>query len=253
VGSRYSIPYSVFSTGVGFRNDLVPEADQPANLDNPYDIFWNPEFKGKISVYDDWGTTMSMAMLRDGFTDINNAGQEEIDAARDALIDMVDKTNAAFTINGTYEDLPKGIFSATEAWSGDMTSAPYYGKENAAATAPLLSFWYPEDKRGLIYWDNIVILKRGSNPVLAHTFLNYMMESDVAFKNMGWVGYQHPQNDMVPSYFKDRSNKWSWIVYPNLINTIAEPGDIDKGYIFVEQPPEVDAMWKAAWDQVQAG
>lgn len=253
VGSRYSVPYSVFTTGIGFRNDLVAKKDQPDNLDNPWDIFWNPKLDGRISVYDDWGTTLSMAMLRNGFTDVNNAGQAELDAARDALLEMVEATNAAFTINGTYEDLPKGIFHATEAWSGDMTSAPYYGKENAAATAPLLSYWFPEDKRGLIYWDNMVLLERGKNPVLAHTFLNYLMDPDVAFKNMGWVGYQHPQNDMVPAYFEDRGNKWSWIVYPNLVNTVAEPGDIDKGIVFLEQSPEVDSMWKDAWNEVVAG
>lgn len=251
-GSHYSVPYTVWTMGIGYRNDLIAEADQPPNLENPWDVFWNPKYKGKIGLYDDMGSTMGIAMARNGFTDVNNATQADVDEAVTALLEANDVTNPGYGINITYEDLPKGIFAATTAWSGDMTSAPYYGKESAAVTAPLLSYWY-EGNNGFGGSDTMVILKDARNPVLAHLFLNYMLDEDVAFKNMGWVGYQHPQKSMIPEYFKDRSNKWSWIVYPNLLNTIATPKDYDKSILFYDWPPEMNDMWDKGWEIVKAG
>lgn len=252
VGSHYSVPYTLFTTGIGYRNDLVAAADQPEKLERPWDLLWNPKYKGKLGMYDDWGTTMGVAMFRNGFTDINNAGQAEVDAAVAALLDAIEKTDTAFGINITYEDLPKGVFVATTAWSGDMTSAPYYGKESPPNTAPLLSYWY-DPTIGYAGSDCMVILKQAQNPVLAHQFLNYMMDEDVAFKNMGWVGYQHPQNAIVPDYFRDRSNKWSWIVYPNLLNTIATPKEYDAATIFYDWPAAQSAMWAKGWEVVMSG
>ena len=39
VGSRYTVPYTVFSTGIGWRNDFLPDYD-PSKLANPYESFW---------------------------------------------------------------------------------------------------------------------------------------------------------------------------------------------------------------------
>ncbi|MCJ7832377.1 MAG: spermidine/putrescine ABC transporter substrate-binding protein, partial [Actinobacteria bacterium] len=191
-GSRYSVPYALYSTGVGFRNDLVAEEDQPQNLDNPFDLLWNAKYKGKIGLYDDWGFTMAVAMARNGFTDINNATQEVIDETVDSLLEANATVNPGYGINVTYEDLPKGAFVATTAWSGDMIAAPYYGKDSAAATAPLLTY-YDKGNKGLAGSDTMVVLSTSQSPVLAHLFLNHMLDEEEAFKNMGWVGYQHPQ------------------------------------------------------------
>lgn len=252
-GSRYSIPYTIYSTGVGFRNDLVDKADQPGSIDNPYDLLWNPKYSGKIGLYDDWGFTMAIAMVRsDPTVDINTAGQPEIDAAVASLLEANKATNPAYGINITYEDLPKGSLVATSAWSGDMIAAPYYGKENAAATAPLLTYW-TEGVQGLCGSDTYVILKDAANPVLAHEFINYMLDEDVSMKNFGWVGYQSPYVSQTREYFKDRSNKWSWIVYPNLLDTVVTPEQFDSAQIFYEWPAEQGQMWTDGWAIVQTG
>ena len=43
---RYSVPYSVYTTGIGWRTDMVP--DDIAALDNPYDALWDPAVRGKV-------------------------------------------------------------------------------------------------------------------------------------------------------------------------------------------------------------
>lgn len=52
---RYSVPYTIYTTGIGWRTDQVP-ADIGA-LGNPYDAFWDRTYKGKTAVLDDWHTT----------------------------------------------------------------------------------------------------------------------------------------------------------------------------------------------------
>src|SRR5262249_37744177 len=53
VGSRYTVPYTVFSTGIGWRNDFLPDYD-PSKLANPYDSFWGmEEISGRVGMLDD--------------------------------------------------------------------------------------------------------------------------------------------------------------------------------------------------------
>ena len=257
VGQRYTVPYAVYTTGIGWRNDLVDEKDWPSTREadgrNPYDALWESKYKGKVGVYDDYREAIGMALLRNGGTDINTADSAELGEAKTALIDMIDKVNVGLSINGAYEELPKGVFEIHQAWSGDIIAAPYYGKANAGHTAPLLSYWWPKDKKGVVGNDCIAILKTSKNPVLAHLFLNYMLDFDNAMKNFSWVGYQMPQNDAPPEAFGDPGFRWNWIVYPNLINTIVKKEDFDKGYILLELPPDVDSKWHDNWEEFTSG
>jgi spermidine/putrescine transport system substrate-binding protein len=258
VGGVYTVPYSVYTTGIAWRNDLIDEKDDPWHIDNPYDVLWNPKYDGKIGIYDEARDAIAMALQKLGFTDINTGNAEEINQAKDALMQMTQNVNAALTINGVYEELPKGTFYAHQAWSGDVVAAPWYGRGSYDETAALLSYWWPKDAQGVIGADLMSILKTAKNPVLAHTFINYMMDFEVAMKNMSWNGYQPPQNQAPPEAFADPNYEWpgedwSGNCPPNLANTIATFEDMEKGRWYVELEPEVEEIWIQAWDEFLAG
>ena len=257
IGQVYSVPYTVYSTGIAWRNDLVDPKDDPWHISNPYDIIWNPKYKGKIGIYDDCREATGMVLLRNGVTDVNTSNVADLNAATDSLLELVDKVNVALTVNGVYEDLPKGIFDVHQAWSGDLLAAPYYGKENASQTAPLLSYWWPKDEKGVIGNDLMSIPKASKNPVLAHTFINYLLDFDVSMLNMSWNGYQPPQNDAPPEAFTDPNFKWQWNVVPTPNNTllpaIVQFKDLEVGYWLWELNPDVNAIWLDNWEQIQAG
>ena len=253
VGSQYTVPYTVYRTGLAWRNDLVAEKDWPTNLENPYDALWNAKYKGKVGIYDDYREALVLSLLRNGVTDVNTGDETQLAAAKDALLELSQMTDVAMTINGAYEDLPKGIFSLHQAWSGDIIASPWYGKGSFKETAPLMSYWWPEDGKGVIGSDTMTVLKNAQNPVLAHQFLNYMLSFDSAMKNMSWVGYQPPQNEAPPEIFNDPDFKWSWVVPANLNNCVAQKTDWDTGYVECELDPAVDAIWHSNWDQVTAG
>ena len=47
---KYSVPYTIFSTGIGYRADRV----DPAEVDERgWDMIWNADYKGEISILDD--------------------------------------------------------------------------------------------------------------------------------------------------------------------------------------------------------
>jgi spermidine/putrescine transport system substrate-binding protein len=83
-GSRYTTPYVTYSTGIGWRTDEV-SADI-AGMDNPWEIFWDPEYKGITGLYDEYRDALCAGMYRSGITDINGARPSYLDKAGDNLL-----------------------------------------------------------------------------------------------------------------------------------------------------------------------
>ena len=75
-GWQYSVPYTIYTTGIGWRTDQVP-ADIGA-LANPYESLWDPQYKGKTAVIDDFHTAMAMVLLKQGITDVNTSSEADL-------------------------------------------------------------------------------------------------------------------------------------------------------------------------------
>ena len=94
------------------------------------------------------------------------------------------------------------------------------------------------------------IPKNAKNPVLAHLFLNYMMDEFNALKNWSWLGYQVPFNVVDPETIFEESYPglegwfvWEYEAPPgqhwdNLKPTIVTEEDVD--------PPDQEARDRAA-------
>jgi spermidine/putrescine transport system substrate-binding protein len=246
-GSRYTVPYTVYTTGIAWRTDMVD--DDIAALENPYDIFWDPRYEGKVGIYDSYRDAMDMVLLRNGITDINTDDPKHIELVRKDLVDMADKTSVRTTINGAYAKLPEGDFAIHQSWSGDIVAAPYYFPQaNYGDPKGLLRFWWPEDGKGEIGNDTIAIPKTAKNPVLAHLFLDFLLDSQNAIDNFSWVGYQPPMKAVDP----DKLIRQQYVV-PNLKEAIVRKEFFDSGYKALTLPPEVDALWQDAWSDFKSG
>jgi spermidine/putrescine transport system substrate-binding protein len=53
-GSRYTVPYVTYTTGIGWRIDLADSADIEGQA-NPWDVFWNEKYSGVIGMLDSSG------------------------------------------------------------------------------------------------------------------------------------------------------------------------------------------------------
>ena len=80
----------------------------------------------------------------------------------------------------------------SQMWSGDIINAQSYLPEGTSTD--ILQYWFPPDGKGLVDNDLMVVLRSGKNPVLAHLFINHMLDPEVAMQNFSAIGYQPPQN-----------------------------------------------------------
>jgi spermidine/putrescine transport system substrate-binding protein len=247
-GSRYTVPYTVYLTGIGWRTDMV-SADIAA-MDNPWEAFWDPEYKGIAGLYDDYRETIGVGMYRNGITDINGDKTGDLEAARKSLVELTDLVNIRYTIDGAYAKLPEGVFGIHHAWSGDMVNAPYYMPKGGDPSV-LRYVWPPKAQGGAggyVSNDSLAVLKDAEHPVLAHMFLNYLLDDKVSIKNFSWNAYQPPLKSLDPDTLVSDGT-----IRENLASTVIEQADFEVGQTPQQLTPEQDERWLEAWSRVQQG
>ncbi len=241
--AHYSVPYSVYTTGIGWRDDQVT-ADIAA-MDNPYDALWDPSYRGKVAVIDDWHTAMAMVALRSGITDVNSPESADLDTIQQGLTDLAQAVKPKVTVS-MYNDLPSGQLGISQMWSGDVVNAQYYLPKGTSVD--VLRYWFPEDGKGLVDNDLMMVLTGGKNPVLAHLFLDHVLDEKNALKNFGYIGYQPPQNAIdTDSLVADG------YLPENLATAGVQQEWFDVAYRLLEMPVDVDAEWHRVWQQFKAG
>ena len=233
VGQRYSVPYTVYSTGIGWRRDLVRDADAPEYLANPYDAYWNERYRGAVGIYDDYREAVAMALLRRG-EDPNTDEEPAIARAVDDLVALAQAVDVEVSAEGAYHELQTGEYAFQQSWSGDLLSAKRFGAV-AADDAGLVAYTWP--RGGIVGCDLTAICARGRNPVLAHAFLDHLMDVDVAMRNFRWNGYQPPVGDDLPT------------VPGYLSEAILHPDDLTEGRFLRPLGPEADARWRVGWQR----
>ncbi len=240
---RFTVPYTVYTTGLGWHAGRVP--DDIGSLANPYDSLWDPKYKNKTAVIDDWHTAMALPLLRAGKSDVNTSDPDDLAMIGEQLTAMVAATSPKVTIT-MYSDLPAGQIGLAQMWSGDIINAQSYLPEG---TGPeVLRYWFPADGKGLVDNDLMVILKGGRNPVLSHLFLNHMLEPEMAKLNFTQIGYQPPQNSINPD-----SLVADGFIPENLRPAIVKPEYFDVGYRLLELDAANDAAWHNVWRAFKAG
>jgi spermidine/putrescine transport system substrate-binding protein len=247
VGSRYTTPYVLYETGIAWRADMVE--DDIAAMDNPWEVFWNPDYKGVVGLYDDYRETIGVGMYRSGVTDINSARRADISAARDNLIELSDLVNVRYTIDGTYVGIPEEKFAIHHSWSGDIVNARFYFPKGGDPSV-LRYVWPPNGNfnGGYISNDAMAVLANAEHPVLAHHFMNFLLDEKNAIKNFSWLGYQPPLKSLDPDSLVAKD-----LVPEVLKSAVIRQEDFGRGQAPVQLTPQEDAAWLQAWSQVQSG
>lgn len=264
-GSQYTIPYTIYHTGIGWRTDLVPvEYDEIAAMANPYDIFWDSTYRGITGIYDDYREAMALAIFHNegADVDINTSDPAIIDRAKEALIELNSLVDVRLTIDGAYAGIPEGKFGLHQAWSGDMLATPWYASDPKAESGFFRYYWPARDGYGgWIGNDTYSIPRNAKNPVLAHMFLNFMMDNDHAMKNFSWVGYQPPLSAVEPEtlFTEGWPGLEGWFAWEykghwdNLQPGIVTQEDFDIGQRATGLPIEVDTLYQNAFAEFKSG
>ncbi len=240
---RYTVPYSVYTSGIAWRIDL---ADEDVSIrGNPWDVLWDTQYRGKVSVLDDYRETPQMVLLRHRATDVNTGDPAMLRIVADDLAALNKATRPKTSVNA-YSEMPDGRFAVSHTWSGDAVNMPFYLPKDV--DPGILRYWFPPDGKGLVNNDLMVVLRTGKNPVLSHLFLDFMLDADIALGNFGFTGYQVPQVSLTPANLVKQE-----YVPPNLESAVVLPEYFGTGYRNLELPPAVDAEWAAIWQKFKAG
>ena len=121
VGSQFSLPYSVWNTGIFWRNDKL--SIDPATMTNPYDVFWNNPPKGKTHLLANAQDVLALAMFHDGLTDVNVTDPAVITKAKDEIAQVVAAAGGVTYDHVDYTDVPAGDAWLHQSWSGNVSDA----------------------------------------------------------------------------------------------------------------------------------
>jgi spermidine/putrescine transport system substrate-binding protein len=245
VGSRYTVPYTIYTTGIGWRADMLPGFN-PAKLANPWSALWvqGPKIAGKVGLLDDQHEGLTMGLLHNGVTDVYTGNPAYLTAAKNSLIQLVNQANLKFDTN-EFQHLADGSSWLHQAWSGDMASTPAYASKGTPASA--FRYWWPTNGKGPIDNDTFAILRGAKNPVLAHLFLNHVLDVEQAFTNFTYLYYQQPLNAITPQAVVKRG-----LVVPNLRNTLIHESQFKNGLVQGPLSAPAEILWENAWAAVKS-
>ena len=237
-GWRYTVPYTIYTTGISWRKDLVKE--NPYTMANPWrDMFMQPKYRGKIAILDDYREAISLGLMMNGIYDLNTTDRNQIDLSRQTLQQLTGLVDLHID-NNDYTEVPDGQTWIHHAWSGDMAAAASYMPKGVPVE--VVGYWFPRDGKGPIANDTNTVLRSASNPVLAHLFINNLMDEKVALKNISYNGYMQPVTAITPELLVKEQ-----ILPPSMISTAVVPSDFRHGLGELQLPVDADALWQQAW------
>ena len=242
-GAKYSVPYTLFTTGIGYRADRVDAAEV---AERGWDMIWNGDYKGEISILDDSRESLFLAMMRSGNYDSNTTDRSVIEKAGADLAELIDLVNIKINIEG-YKDIPEGATTIAHTWNADLIGGALNFLPDG--TGPeVLGYWYPADNIGPLGNDCMCVMANAQSPVLAHLYLDYLMDLQVAELNFTWNAYLPALKGLDADYLIGKG-----YVPENLRNAVLTTEQIDKGLRYLPLAPDDELIWDDVWSKFTAG
>jgi len=240
---QYTVPYTIYTTGISWRKDHL--SDSPASWPNGYAFPWQSKYAGKVAILDDYRESTSLALLKSGIYDLNTTDPAQLAQAQHALQDLVRITNVHID-NNDYTEVPSGQMWIHHAWSGDMAAAASYMPKGVPVD--VVGYWFPQDGKGPTANDTNAILRGAQNPVLAHLFLNYLLDLPNVLTNISFNGYMQPIYGVTQQRLVHEG-----ILPKSLISTVVLEENLKHGLWELQLPVEADLAWQQAWQVVSLG
>ncbi len=244
-GSMFTVPYTIFSTGIGYRADRIDAATVEAK---GWDLLWDPKYKGQVEIIDDYREGLALAMLHKGLNDVkdlNTSDKAVLEQAGKDLASLVGLVNVKVTIDG-YKDIPEGTVTVAQCWNADMLTATGYLPSGVDAS--VIGYWYPKDDIGVVNSDCMGVMANATNPVLAHLYLDFMLDKANAELNFQTNYYLPAVKGLDADYLISKG-----YVPENLRNAVLSADQQKKGVPFLTLPEATDTLWQDTWSKFTAG
>ncbi len=243
-GWRYTVPYTIYTTGISWRKDLVHE--NPYAMRNPWAMLWQPKYKGKIAILDDYREGISLGLMKNGIYNLNTTDPRQIALSRHALEQLTSLVNVRID-NNDYTEVPTGETWIHHAWSGDMAAAAAYmpkGTPGGRASAT----GSPRTARAR--WPTTP-----TRCCAARTTRCSRTCSSTTWQNLPNVAGEHQLQRLHAA--ADRGHTAApgqeKMLPKSLISTAVLPADFRRGVGEFQLPVDADALWQQAWLVVSNG
>jgi spermidine/putrescine transport system substrate-binding protein len=249
-GSRYTVPYVVWGDGIGWRNDVIKE--DIAAMDVPWDIFWHSQpYRGLVGLLDDKRDALSMPMQRDAMRtgvrpDLNTEDAALVSKAGADLEQLNGICNIKVTITD-YQTLAEKKTVLHHSWSGDVIGAAVFYMPKGVKP-DVLSYWGPK-QNGVVQNDFLCIGRAAKNPVLAHRFLDFMLDETNAYNNfVNFTGYTPPQKAIDAEALIKQG-----LIPKSLSRAVIRPDEFAANQELLQLSIEGERLYDQAWSKFKAG
>ena len=186
--NRYSVPYFWGTTGIAYRKSKVGNVDS-------WGALWDARYRGRILMLDDARETFGAALKRNGLS-VNTTDPGPLGVAQRALIAQRPLVRAYNSSN--FEDV---------LLSGDVWLAQGWNGQFARAIAQDADIRYVIPREGsFLFLDSLAIPRGAPHPELAHAFLDFVMEAEVAAEICRTMQYSSPNRAalaLLPAAIRD--------------------------------------------------
>lgn len=222
---EFSVPYMAATTCLCY---LATKVKDPVES---WTMLDRADLKGRITLLDDMREVLGAALKLLGHS-INTTHPAELAAARDVAIRWK-KNIAKFESEQYKTGIASGEFYLVQGYAGDLMQASQENED--------MKIFVPKEG-SVSSCDDLCIPKAAKEADLAHAFINYVTDPEVAAENMESLGYRAPNSSAYRMLTEDF--RGSPVLFPpdelfQRCETIADLGD--------KLP-----VWTAEWDKVKS-
>jgi len=194
---EYSVPYMWGTMGILYNKKLVKEDVKS------WKILWDEKYAKNVFMLDTERDTLGITLKMLGYS-LNSGNEEELNAAKDALIKQKPIV-LAYCGDEVKDKMINEEAALSVVWSGD---AYYCMSQNEN-----LAYAIPEEGTNL-WFDAMVIPTTSKHQAEAERFINFMCRPDIAKMNVEYIEYSTPIGEVKEQL--DDSVKNDKMRYPDI-------------------------------------
>ena len=222
-GNRYSIPYFWGTCGIGYRKSKAGNVDS-------WSALWDPRFKGRVLMLDDARETLGTALEWKGHS-VNTRDPAVLAEAQRLLIQQKPLVKVYDSAN-FHDVLLSGDVWVAQGWNGQFAKVMDHD--------PDLAYVIPKEGATL-FVDSLVIPASAPHPELAHKFLDFTMEAEIAAEICTTMRYSSPNRAALPLLAPEvRDNP---AIFP--------PADVVSRLELIEDLGETTVLYDRLWTEVK--
>ena len=242
-GNQYAVPYLWGTNGIGYNVEKVKAVLGIDKIDS-WSVLFEPENIKKLHscgvAFLDSADEMMPTVLNYMGLNANSTNPKDYAKATDKLL-AVRPYVTYFHSSKYIGDLANGDICVAIGFSGDIFQAKHRAEE--AKKGVNIAYSIPKEG-GALWFDMLAIPKDSSNVKEAHAFINYLLKPEVIAQVSDYVGYANPNPGS--DKLMEQSIRTDEAVYP-------PQAVLDKTYVSVELPPNIQRLMTRSWTKVKSG